>query len=141
MANEATVTSTLSINQDGIQYRSPQPNRFLADVSVMRGPVPGAFPCSMDGTDLDLSLLTTPGLCCLQNLDATDYVTLGVYDPTSDTFFPVLELLPGEVYVVRLHRFVNRESTGTGTQVDYDSRLQLRANAGEVWVRVDAFEK
>lgn len=141
MASEAVVTSDLRINVGGIQYRSPQPSRFQANVSLANGPTPGAFPVSVSGTDVNLSLLTTPGLCSVQNLDSTNYVTLGVYEPDTDMFYPVMELLPGEVYVIRLARFLNRESTGTGTQVGYNAVLHLRANAATAWVRVDAFEK
>lgn len=141
MASEAVITSDLKITVGGIQYRSPQPSRFTANASVANGPTPGAFPVSTSGTDINLSLLTTPGLCVVQNLDATNYVTLGVYESDTDMFYPFAEYLPGESYVLRLARFLNRESTGTGTLVGYNARLQLRANGATVWVRVDAFEK
>ncbi len=142
MAGELQITCSMRGTVGSIQIRSPEPSRFLANLSLVNGPTPGAFPVSVSGTDIDLSLLTTPGICFIQNLDATNFVTLGSYDPDTDSFVPICEYLPGEVWPMRLSRSVVRESTGTGTQAGgYNSVLQLRANTATVWVRVDAYEK
>lgn len=147
MANEARVNSSLGIRIASaagvvqLDYQS-RPGSFVADVSVAHGPTPGAFQAAISGTDVDLSKLTTPGLCVVSNLDDTNYVTVGVYEPNTDYFYPVLDLLPGESYVVRLARFVDRELTGTGTvSGGYNSTLRVVANTASCWVRVDAFEK
>ncbi len=141
MANEVQVTSDIRAVVGSLTLQGPQPSRFVANLSLINGPTPGAFAVSVSGTDIDFSRLTTPGLCAIQNLDTTNFVTLGVYEPDTDMFYPVDEFLPGEVYVKRLARFLNRESTGTGTLVGYNARLQLRANTATCWVRVDAYEK
>lgn len=141
MANEVQITCSIRGVVGGLQLRGPEPSKFSANLSVIDGPTPGAFPVSTSGTDIDFSKLTTPGLCAIQNLDATNYITVGVYEPDTDMYYPFLELLPGEVYVIRLARFLNRESTGTGTMVGYNARLQARANTATCWLRVDAYEK
>jgi hypothetical protein len=115
---------------------------FAADVSGSIGPTPGSFTVSTSGTDVDLSKLTTPGLCRLVNMDASNYVVYGPYDPDTDMFYPIGEILPGEGYVLRLHRFFLRESTGTGTMLGgYNAVLRMRAHTASVVVSVEAFEK
>lgn len=141
MANEVQITCSVRGVVGSLQLRGPEPSKFSANLSVLDGPTPGAFPVSTSGTDVDFSKLGTPGLCAIQNLDPINYVTLGVYEPDTDFFYPVDEFLPGEVYLRRLSRALNRESTGTGTLAGYNARLQLRANSATCWVRVDAYEK
>lgn len=146
MANEATIRTTLQIRKsddDGnviLDYQS-RPSGFTADVDGSKGPCPGSIAVSVSGTDIDFSQLTTPGLCRIMNQDSTNYVTLGVYEPDTDFFYPILEFPPFESYVVRLARFLETESTGTGTLVGYNSRLQLRANTDTCNVLVEAFER
>jgi hypothetical protein len=147
MSDEARVQSLLTIRKVDasgrvlIDYRHGG-GTFTADVGGLVGPTPGSFVVSVSGTDVDLSRLAAPGgLCRLVNNDPTNFVTVGVYEPGTDEFYPVLELLPGEGYVVRLSRSALRESTGTGTLPGgYDSKLQLRANAAPVVVSVEAFD-
>jgi hypothetical protein len=68
------------------------------------------------------------------NLDSTNYVEVGVL--VGATFYPMLELLPGETYVVRLSRNLQYGPTGTAHTQD----LHLRANTASVKVLVEAFE-
>lgn len=147
MSNEARVTSVLTIQKRDsttgllqIDYRHGG-GSFTADVDGLLGPTPGAFLVSVSGTDVDLSRLTTPGLARIQNMDVTNYVEWGPYDPDTDVFYPIGELLPGESYVLRLNRFLNRESTGTGTLPGYNSVLRFRANTASVRVSVEAFDQ
>ena len=133
MSNEAQIRSSLQISKGNLRYNS-QPTAFRADVTGTNGPTPGAIAVATAGTNVDLSALTTPGLCRLMNLDATNYVTWGIYDGVY--FFPLGEILPGETYVIRLSRILGSESPGTAT----GNRLRLVANTAACKVAVEAFE-
>lgn len=142
MSNEARVTSSLSITKGSLTYRSA-PTGFSADVSAANGPTPGVVSCSVTGTDLDFSRLARPALCWLQNLDDVNYVTVGVYEPGTGVFYPLLELLPGESYVIRLSRSVGEQQqgtvTGTGTDA-VNNAVRVRASGAACNVRVEAFD-
>ena len=145
MAGEARVHSTLTIRKQSgsvvvMDYRHAG-GVFTADVDGTFGPTPGAFQVSTSGTDVDLSKLTTPGLCRITNLDSTNYVSFGTYDPDTDVYAPVGEVLPGESYVIRLSRFLARELTGTGTLPGSNASLRFVAQNSPVNVLVEAFEK
>jgi len=146
MADEATITVGLSIVSGHLDYQS-RPASFVADVAGSKGPVPGAISASSFGTDVDLSELTQPGLCRVQNLDATNVLEVGAWDPTALRYYPILELLPGESYVFRLSRNLSEEygtGTGTGTlAAGTGNRLRLRKStggAGTINALVEAFE-
>jgi len=141
MANEIRVQSSLTILAGNIDYSS-RPTAFIATMTGRKGPVPGAITVAILGTDVDLSGLTTPGVCRLMNLDTTNYVEVGVWDNDGDEFFPLFELLPGESYVVRLSRMLGWEygDVGTGTTGGKVNTLRLRANTTPCVVVVEAFE-
>lgn len=142
MANEATIRAQLTLKKGEIDYRS-NPTVFLADVTGTKGPTPGAIACAVaPGTDVDLSELTTPGFCVLHNLDSTNYVTYGIWDPEGGKFYPLGELLAGEFTVVRLSRNIQEEyGTGTGTTGADTNRLRIVADTAACNVFVGAFEK
>jgi hypothetical protein len=138
MADEAIVTSQLVINKGHIVYQS-QPGSFTADVSGTNGPTPGAVTATVAGTVVSLAQLANPGLCRVMNIDATNFVTVGVDDGLR--FFPLMELLPGESYVFRLSRYLNEEFTDTGTGTNADANfLMVKANTAACVVVVEAFE-
>ncbi len=142
MADEAQIRSSLSIVSGKLEYRS-QPTAFNADVTGSKGPVPGAIQVTTAGTDVDFSELTTPGLCRLMNLDPTNFVVYGIWDPESHTFFPLGELLPGEFAVLRLARDLQEEmgtAAGTGTTGADTNRLRFKAHTAACNVLVEAFE-
>lgn len=144
MANEATIQTSLIIRKTSgsitqIDYLS-RPQTFNADVTGAKGPTPGAISVSTSGTDLDLSELTTPGLCRISNQDATNYVEYGIYDSSSARFFPLGELLPGESYILRLSRNVGEEYYST-TGTDAGNSVRFKADTAAVVVLVEAFEK
>ena len=142
MADEAQIRSSLQIAKDSLEYRG-QPTVFNADVSGTKGPTPGAITVSAAGTDVDLSALTTPGLCRIQNLEADggNYVTYGIWDPEGGKFYPLGELLPGESYVLRLARDIEAEyGTGGGTTGSPVNKLRFKANTAALVVLVEAFE-
>lgn len=148
MANEARVTSSLSIvkldanNRVTLQYQSV-PGAFTADVGGTKGPMPGSMNVSRNGTDVTLTEVGTPGLFEIKNHSDTYYVSVGVYNPQSLEFYPVLELLPTESFVGRLSRFLGQEysspGTGTGTGAEGSVRLRLKAEWNSGTAGVDVF--
>lgn len=124
MANEATINSHVQINDSAnLQYALGE-RQFTADITGKFGPAPGAFAASTAGVDVDLSEFTTAGYCRIKNLDGTNFVEVGIY--SGGTFYPLMELLPGQFYVIRLSRNI-------GT-------LRVRANTASCNVIVEAFE-
>ena len=143
MADEATIYSSMRIVKGHLEYNS-LPSSFSADVSTAKAPTPGQVAVTVSGTTIDLSALTTPGLCRIQNLDADYWVEYGIWDPESGLFYPLGELLAGESYVIRLARYIHDErgtGTGTGTAGPATNVLQLRSHGGTANVLVEAFEK
>ena len=147
MANEARIQSSLAIRKISgsltlIDYRGTDPSAFQADVTGTKGPVPGALTVPTTGKIVDLTELTIPGLCELHNMDATNYVEYGIYDPQIDVFYPLGELLPGEKYTIRFSRNLAEEytSTGTGTTAA-TNKFMLKAQNAACDVYVGAFEK
>lgn len=138
MANEARLQISLQIAADNVQYNS-LPTSFTATVTGRKGPTPGALTVPVAGVNVDLSQLTVPGLCRLQNQDATNFVTVGIYDEATNRFHPIEEILPGESYVVRLSRELGYEYGTAGTAADRD-HLHLRASIAPCVVLVEAFE-
>lgn len=135
MANEADIRMSLTIESSTLKYRS-HPTNFRANVTGRKGPTPGAIRAlpGPAGTEVDLSELTTPGFVVIYNLSDTYYVEWGVYNGT--TFFPVGEVLPGEIYVFRFSRRLNQGYVGTGTGTD---SFRVRGQAA-CDVVVEAFE-
>lgn len=141
MASEATMNSTLSIEKDNLHYRHSA--NFQADVSAAKGPTPGIVLAAETWTEVDLSLITTPGLCFVANLSSTIDVIFGVRDTASGEYYPVLDFLAGEGYPVRLSQFLGQElesASGTGT-AGSGCTLAVKGIGGTAYVRVEAFEK
>lgn len=140
MANEAQVRASLQIISGKLEYFS-KPVVFLADVAGAKGPVPGAIQATRAGTDVDFSELTTPSLCKIMNLDDTNRLEYGVWDPEGNKFYPFGELLAGEFTVLRLSRNLQEEyGTSTGTTGADTNRLRVRGIQAAVDVLVEAFE-
>ena len=140
MANEAVIQCSLQITKGAKQYRST-PSSFRADVSGSGGPTPGAILVSTAGTDVDLTQLTSPGLCRIQNTDDVNYVEVGVWNPDQSEFYPLLSLLPGESYVVRLSPSINKEYSGVGTGTTGENNtLRIKATNQPCLVIVEAFD-
>lgn len=137
MANEITVNCGLNIKNGSLDYAA-RPNSFRADMSTIGGPTPGTIAVPVTGVQIDLSGLSTPGICRIQNLDTTNYVTVGIYDGVS--YFPLMELLAGESFIIRLYRHLGDEFVGTGTPSDVN-QLYAMADTAECKLLVEAFEK
>jgi hypothetical protein len=144
MADEATIRTSLQINKPPYLDYQSRPTDFKADVTGTKGPTPGAITVSILGTDVDLSQLTTPGLCRIQNQDDVNFVEYGIRENTTGKFYPLGELLPGETYVLRLSRWLGLEETspgtGTGTAIGADNKLHFRADTAACNVLIEAFE-
>lgn len=128
MSREANVGCGLRVRipSTGTDYRS-YPTQFTADVDEGTGPVPGEVLVGPHGLDIDLSLLTTPGLCRIQNRALTGYILVGINNGTR--FYPMLELLPGESYVMRLYRSLGSDFIGSGTGTPTEiNQLHIRAH-------------
>jgi len=79
-----SITRSLSVNQSNI------------------GAAGGSqvVPTTSAGTAITISTLTAFGFAVFQNLDATNFVQIGVQ--VSGTFYPLLKLFPGESNQLRL---------------------------------------
>lgn len=145
MASEARITTSLSIQKRSgtiplIDYIS-RPSSFQADVDGTKGPTPGSVLISVNGTNIDLTQLGTPGLCRFFNKSASYAVLVGRWDEALANFYPFLMLKPGESYVVRLAPDVEDEYSGTGTDTTASvTTLRAIALGQDVDLLVEAFE-
>lgn len=144
MSNEARVSVSLTIKQ-GSKSRQSQPTSFNADVTGTNGPTPGSILVGVTHTEPDLTQITSPGgFCVIQNIDATNFVEVGVYSSHFTEFFPMMELLPGEIYVVRLSRYLGvdlKPGTGSGAQDAFTNKLSLKAVGAACRVILECFDK
>lgn len=140
MANEARLVVSLQVKKGNIDYQS-RPTSFNVTLTGTKGPTPGVVSIPTDGKDIYFEELTTPGLCRIQNLDTANYVEYGVYDPTTSTFFPLGEILPGESYILRLSRNLNEEYAGSGTGTTApENYFRFKANGAPCNILIEAFE-
>jgi hypothetical protein len=142
MADEATLRISLSIRKGNLTYQS-QPTAFNADVTGTNGPAPGAFNVSTDGTNVDLSELTTPGLCRLMNLDDTNYVELRHVGAGHVQVLPARRnSARRKSTCIRLSRHLASEYAATGTSPyrTHNNTLRLKANTAACKCVVEAFE-
>lgn len=141
MSKEFSIRTSMLVKAGNLSYQRQSSFTGNLVAIVPKGVVPGSILCSITGTQIDFSQLTTPAYCVLTNLDALNYVTYGVYDSDTNTFFPLGEILPGESYVLRLSRFLHEEYPGTGTGVSASTnRLMIRAEVAACNVLIEAFE-
>jgi len=141
MANEATIRQWMTVLVGDNQWSSPRPSSFQTDVASFKGPVPGVFTVTIAGIDVDLSELTIPGLCQITNLDSTNYVNVGIWDPETGVFYPLAEVRAGETWCLRLSRNLFGEyGTGPGTSGANTNTLRIKADTASCSVVVEAFE-
>lgn len=140
MADKATIQSSLRIQSGGLDYRS-YPTSYQSDVSGSKGPTPGAITATIDGNNIDLSELTTPGWCEIRNLDQTNFIEVGLWDESVGEFHPFIEVGPEEHQIIKISRNFGESYavTGTGT-VDSDIEMRVRANTASCEVYIGAFE-
>jgi hypothetical protein len=140
VSGEAQLQISMRIAKGFLTYQS-QPTSFKADVAVAKGQTPGGIVATKAGTDVDLSKLSNPGLCRFQNLDSINTITVGRWDPVTNRFYPMMDLLPGEFYIIRLAKDVTEEYGGTGTGTGAaPTTLRIKATNTPCNVLVEAFE-
>lgn len=150
MAGQATIQVSLQIASGALSYRSNPTgfNTVVNATSAPKGPSPGAITVPYGGVSVDLSQLSVPGWCWLQNLDAAAYVEYGIYDETSLTYYPLGLIPPGTPQLIYLSPNLGvADHPGTGTHSSgHTTKLFLKAFnstlSAEVAcdARVDAFE-
>lgn len=130
----------MTINKSNLSYSRSR--GFSANMSGTNGPSPALIQATTAGADVDLSKLTQPGVCWIANLDASKSIVIGIHDPSTFEFYPMLEALPGEAYPVRLYRYLGEEqsTTGTGT-IGSGSTLRIKGVGGTVPCLVEAFDR
>lgn len=134
MANEIKVQVSLNVQKrsGSLQLINwGRSNGFQFDMSGTKGPVVGAVAVTDDGTDVDLTQLTSygldPGVAWLHNLSALYYVDVGIRDPDTGQFYPLLKLQPGRGWPVELSENLleQYDATGTGTGT-VNNKLHIR---------------
>jgi hypothetical protein len=140
MANEAVIFAGLQIT-NGDWHVPVGIMSYNDDVVGIKGPTPGALAVSVAGVNVDLSQLTTPGWCKITNLDPTNFIEWGVWDPETTKFYPVGEIPAGKWIVFKFSRNVAWEyGAGTGTSGPETNVLRLRADTAACNVSVEAYE-
>ena len=110
-----TVQSSLSVNQNNLQYSS-RPGAFLPAMSGTNGPAPGAVTVPVSGIDISFAQLDSMGgLGRFYNIDSTNFITVGLRDKITNVFYPFIDVKPGETYVMRLSSKLPKDEPGTGT--------------------------
>lgn len=131
MANEITVRSSITINKNNLQFRWPFQGSFQDDLNSGKGPSPGYLDIPTTGRDIYFTELTNPSWCIFANLenDNGNYFEYGIYDVQTRIFFPLGEVGPGQVMVLKLSRNLMEEysQSGTGTT---EPQNYLRVRAG-----------
>lgn len=139
MSNQLRIQASLQIVNGDFQW-SNQPTGITANQAGVPGTFVGAVLVSQNGTDINLSNLTTPGgWCRIFNTDPTNYVTYGVRDPDTNKFYPVGELLAGEFVIIRLSRLLGADIAGTGSaEFQSDKLFHFEAHGASLYVQIDA---
>lgn len=100
MANEITVTGTLTVRKgylDSSRSRSRSHTLNAASPAKASGIASIGFAAH---EALPMGDVATAGWARFENLDATNYVQIGV--DNTGTFIPVIKLMPSECVIVRL---------------------------------------
>lgn len=142
-AGKVTIRALLRIRKDEVDYVSPGGGQFTEVLAGYqgRGPSPGMLIVPTTGRDVYFTELTQPGWCYIQNLDSTNYVQVGIYDPQTGVYYPLLEFPPGIGYPVKLTRNLQEQYAGSGTgTTGPENYLRIKANRASCRVIVDAFE-
>lgn len=141
MANEISVTESLAVRNAALSWG--QNVSYRDDQAVVGGPSPGEILVGVHpGLDVSLAQIASPGWCWMCNLDAKNFVTVGVYDSSIPAFYPFLDLKPGgKPQKVFLSKYLLQELAGTGTHMGHTTTLHMLADTAACKVRVDCFER
>lgn len=142
MANEIRIQLSMRIAKGNLLYQPPAIT-FTANLAGTKGPTPGSLTITTDGVDIPLSELNTMGgIARIVNIDPDNFITVGIKDMTTEAFYPLVELLPGEGYPLRLSRFLGDElGTGSGSgTVGSNSVLHAKADTADCDAIFDIFD-
>lgn len=160
MSKEIRITAGMTIRKinsaDGvvlIDFRTS--GGFTADMTGRKGPTPGAVLAKLanqGGTQVDLSGLTQPYWCWMENLGpengdaptAADYVEVGIWNAQDSSFAPMMEFAAGVKLPIPLSRNIQEifQGPGSGTSgAGETARLMLLANNKAQNFVISAFEK
>lgn len=141
---DVSYRASLDVRKGNLRYRHPK-SSFQADMDGSLGPTPGALIISVDGTDIDLGELAVPGFVVFDNFDDDNFYTVGLWDPDTSLFYPMIEVGPGEFYPFKLSRFLFDQygtgGLGTGTAGASNQILRAYADTADINGFVGAFEK
>lgn len=99
MANEIRANVSLTVAKGNIATTRSTNNTVTMSGSVYAQGVQ-SIPTTANGTAISVGSVATAGWAYFRNLDAANYVEIGVQ--TGGTFYPTLKLLAGEACLVRL---------------------------------------
>lgn len=142
MANEIRIQISLQVKKGNLTFQS-QPTAFLVDMAGdAAAPSPGRITVDEEGTDVDLSKVTTPGWAIFRNLDDTNYVELGIWNADQSEFYPFAQIEPGTHFAMPLSPNINEEYAGTGTGTTGElNTLRLLASTLPCECEVYVFER
>lgn len=142
--SDVSFRGSLDVRKGNLRYKHPK-SSFQADMDGSLGPTPGALLISVAGTDINLDEIIVPGFVVVDNYDDTNFFTLGLWDPTTSYFYPILEVGPGEFYPFKLSRYLLDElgtgDFGTGTVGPSNQVLRAYADTADVNGFIGVFEK
>jgi hypothetical protein len=139
VANQIRVQAGLQV---GSFYVS-QPQAVVATQQGSAGPTPGDLLVTPAGIDVSLAELSVPGgMCRMYNKDLVAWVEWGVFDYTSNKFYPVGKLIPGGIAVLQLSPNLGVQvGTGSGSvPTESSETLRFRSHGGNARVVVDCFD-
>lgn len=139
MANEIQVQFTVQIKKNNQDWRNTI-NQFKDDlVGDGTGPTPAAITATTDGVDVDLSELTTPGQCVIENI-GSNTVHFGLHDGAA--FRPLGQVKAGKACFYEFSSLFGKtlDDTGTGTADTGTDTLRVLAENADTPIRVGVFE-
>ena len=142
MANQAVVSTSMSITRGSLNR--PLTSNDVIVMTGLAGPTPGNVLAAVNHTVVNLTALTTPGLCRIQNLDANNTVYYGIYSSHYNDFFPLGRLLPGMTNYLYLSDLLGKDLTpvtGTGPGDAFTNNFALKALTAPCWCLVEVFDQ
>jgi len=142
MAREITINCQLRVSKGNLQWPGLGITTFQPTLYGSIGPIPGAFTVSLGGTDINLSNLNTlGGVGQIINYDTVNTVTYGIKDGTTQKFYPLHDVLPGESYVFRISQYLHEiyPTSGTGSSVPLDT-WHIKAHVAPCEVFIGVFD-
>ena len=147
MSNEVTFNLSMHIRKvdasgnELLKYTN-DPSSFRIDMSGTRGATPGGLLITTAGVNVDLSLLSTPGIITFYNLGDDYTYDVGAWDADDSRFYPLFQVAPhtGGWPMYLSARLAEEYGTGTGTEGAGNNALRVKAIGGSTYGRIDAFE-